>query len=585
MGDSTTAPSSNEVVDDGNGGEAANVLSEPVPSERIKRLFDLVPEIGTKWRWYDIPYRLFSLCLRYLPRCILPPVGRRVLISGINFLLAFNQHERNKVESRDDPRENLILPEHAKLRQGGLWTIELFPPSKYRALEESLRKNGWEQSILIGFDETNIESVQRARQGQGASWSKLVTIATAEANYVGREIKREELPQEFEFIELTAVQVGAGLTAVVAFFKFSECGQSSLDKVWRKNHEPTFSWQGFQKPRIVNRFFSAIEATQEERLRLHGLARKWLGQKCPGFFASQSLSHPVLDLNLFEGIDPAAGQELSAATEGLRALGMQSFVRDLFVSPEMPGAVLIPTQGNFSPHEPLRNCWAIAGEYESVANANERVGYGEKPYSPGTIGCMFNYDARSFLLYLAVMHYLYEQRAVYSVARDLAAVRHREFSIEEARQLSAELLESGLDLPTMARDCRQLWDKGWRKWNGIQVTSVPPKEDLPHREEFDLIQAFGERSEDQFDQLLDEDKSYRTVLSTTAALGASVESARIGKTALWVAGGSMAVAAVSLIMTEPGGHSMLAMLADCVGQLISWFVGLIEWSPRYHPAI
>ena len=93
------------------------------------------------------------------------------------------------------------------------------------------------------------------------------------------------------------------------------------------------------------------------------------------------------------------------------------------------------------------------------------------------------------------------------------------------------------------------------------------------------------RVEPQFDQLVNEDKNYRTVLSTAAALGASVESARIGKIALWVAVGSMAVAAVTLIVTEHGGHSLLAMLADCVGQLFSWFVGLVEWSPKSDPAV
>lgn len=580
MGADSGLPPQEETIVNGSEAEASEDSadnSSAVVSERVKRLFELVPEIGKKWcRWYDLPYVVLSWLLWSWPRRLIPASGRRFLNSGVNFLFAFNQHDRNKVERRDDPRENLVLPAEAKLRQGGLWAVELFPPSKFRTLEESLQRNGWDQSEFRGIDETNVELVKRGREGRGTAWHRLISIATTGTKFLYMGAKREELPAEFEFIELTSVQVGTGLTAVVAFFQFSEFGESCLDTVWRQAHEPTLTWQGLHRPKVVNRYFSAIEATQEERKRLHGIARKWLAQRCPGFFASRSLSSPVLDLNLFEGVNPARVQEQSDVDDGFRALGMPVFFRNLFVSPELPGAVLIPTDGH-GPHETLRNCWAIAGEYQAVVNANERAGYGEKPYAPRIIGAMFNGAARSFLLYLSVMHYLSEQRAVYSVARDLAAVRHRVFNIENARRLSSEFVETGLDLHIMARDCQQLWATRWRTWHGIQVKSIPLEGDEPKREEFDLIEAFGTRSKEQFEQLLEEDQNYRTVLSTTAALGASTESAKIGRRALFVAACSMAVAGVTLILTEPGVNSIWAMLADSVSCLFSWFVGFIEW--------
>jgi hypothetical protein len=533
-------------------------------SSRIKHLYELVPEVGSTWRWYDILYKVLSWCLRSWPRRLIPPIVRRLLGGGINVLLTINHHERNKAEPLDEPRDNLILPEGARLRQGGMWTIELFPPSKYRNLERSLRNNGWEQSSYLGLGRSNVESVRSARDGQGADWWKIGLVARPDTKYLVSDAKREELPLEFEFIELTAVQLGTGITAVVAFFRLSECGESSLNNVWCKNHEPILKWRWFRRPIAINRYFSAVEATQNERLRIHSLARRWMSERCPGSFASKLGSHPVIDLNLFDGIDPVTEGELSESGDGMRALGMQWFVSNRFVSPEMKGVVLIPTDGYPGPHEPLRNCWAIAGEYQRVVDENERVDYGDKPYAPGALGHIFNDAARSFILHLAVMGYLRDQRAVYSAARDLATIRHRRFTIKRARKLSIELLESGLDLPAVARDSRQLWGERWRKWHGIEVHAMPVEVGQRSREGFDLIKRFGEHGTDQFEQLLEEEKNYRTVLSTAAALGASTESARIGRRALFVAGCSMAVAVVTLIITQPGDASLWSVAFEWV---------------------
>lgn len=535
-------------------------------SERVNPLSELVPEIGTGRRWYDVPYRVFSWLLNAWPRPILQPTIRRSLVAGINFLLVFNHHERNKAESLDDPSDNLILPDGARLRQGGIWTVELFPPSKYKNLASALRHNGWDQSPFSGFDSSNVESVRRARDGRGSAWFKIVSVAGKDTTHLQFDERREELPREFAAIELTAVQLGTGVTAVVAFFQLSEYGESTLNNVWCKKHEPLFRWRGLRRPLTTNRYFAAIETTQKERLRIHTLTRRWLSQRCPGFFASRSDSHPVMDLNLFDGVD-IASQKRTSSSEALRALGMCRFGRDQYVSPELPGATLIPTYGSSGPHEPLHNCWAIAGEYQRIMNENERPGYGDKPYSPMTIGYMFNDAARSFVLYLAVMGFLDEQRAVHSAARDLATIRHRKFTIRAIRNLSEELLESGLDLPAMARDSKKLWGERWQRWQGLKVQSIP-RDANPEKEEIDLIKFFGEHCTDQFKQMLEEDKNYRTVLSTAAALGSTTESAQIGRKALLVAWCSMVVASLTLLVTQPSNASLLSTLMDWLRQAV-----------------
>ena len=330
-----------------------------------------------------------------------------------------------------------------------------------------------------------------------------------------------------------------------------------------------------RRPNAIDRSFAAIEATQSERLRLHNLARRWMSKKCPGFFASRSDSHPVIDLNLFDGVDPT--EENKSISDGLKALGLERVRFDRFVSPDFAGTILIPTEGPSGPHEPLRNCWGIAGEYSSVVDENERDGYGDKPYTPRAISHMFDDAARSFVLYLAIMRYLQEQRAVYSAARDLAAIRHRKFTIRRVRNLSEELLESGLDLPAMARDSRRLWSKRWRTWHGLKVVSSPTK--TSKREEFDLIKSFEEESAFQFKELLEEGENYRTVLSTAAALGSSTESAKIGRRALFVAGCSVLVAVATLLTTDLSNTSIWSAFVAWVQQRSSswwlYFSGLL----------
>lgn len=562
-------PEAESAIDDASeadGPANSDANSDSGVTAKVARLFDLVPEIGSRWRWYDIPYRALNWPLRSRLGNIIPDFIKRILVAGLNFFIPFNEHERNKFQSLDDPKENLILPDQARLRQGGLWTVELFPPSKYQALVRALRRNGWGQSPFYGLDESNIDLVRRARDGQGSAWARIASVVTPNTKYIVPDAKRETLPKEFQAIHLTAVQLGTSVTAVVAFFQLSDTGESRVGNVWRRRHQPTLTWQWLKRPKLANRYFSAIEATQSERLRIHNLARCWIAQKCPGFFASRADSHPVLDLNVFDGLDPLSDNGLSESSDGFTALGMETFPPNQFLSPQLKGARFIPTDERLGSHMPLHNCWGIAGEVRRLSIENDRPGYGDKPYAPQTLAAIFDYPARAFVLYLAVIGYLREQKAVYAVARDLAAVRHRRFTISNARKLSSELLESGLDLPAVSRDCRHIWSDVWRRRYGIEVHSFPIEADQHYSKDFDLIEAFGKHSADEFHRLLEEDENYRSVLSTAAALGASMESARIGYRALVVAGASMLVAGMTLLVTEPGGASLWSILIEWLRQ-------------------
>jgi hypothetical protein len=517
---------------------------------KVRRSFELVPEIGTRWRWYDVPYRLLSWMLKSWRRKVLPVRMRHRINGALNFFLAFDQFERSKVQPLDDPMENIIVPEGEEALQGGIWVAEFFPPSYYSPLLNSLKKNGWDQRNYAGaLDGTNAEQIARARRGEGFRWARLGTVASPHSRYLAPDAKRETLPEEFELIELTAVQLGSSLTVIVAFVRLSERGQGALSAVWKGQHEPTLEWRGLRRPNVENRYFAAIQATQRERQRLHDLARNWLTDRCGGYFANTLPGQPVVDLTLFREFNPLDPIRREFG-DALRALGMGEVFLYHIVSPQLPGAVLVQGEALRRPFEPLRNCWGVIGSCDEVNKQSDRPGYGTKPYSVSTLAAMHDDAVRGFLLYTAIEQYGRQLRETASEARDTARIRHREFKPRQLEQLKRELLTDSLDLPMVARDTESLWSPGWRAWNGITVESVPIPGTFYPSEKFDVIKRFGESRKSNFKQLLDDDAAYRGVLATVSALGASAATARLGRRALFVSGTSLLVSITALLVSH-----------------------------------
>lgn len=351
-----------EAGSDATQGAAPKVDTDAI-SEKIRREFELVPEIGSRWRWYDVPYRFLRWLLSSWRRRLIPWRLRYRLNNGLNFFMAFDHYERLKVKDKTDPLHNLIVPADEAVTQGGIWVAEFFPPSYYSTLLEALSANGWdERNHLRPIDGTNAEQVTQARRGRGFAWSRFGTVANPDSPYLVFDAKREVLPEEFDLIELTAVQLGTSLTSVVACVRLSKKGASALNEVWKAEHEPTFEWRGLRRPHVEDRNFAAIHATQRERQRLHDLARKWLAQRCGGYFADTEARQPVVDFNLFQKFDPTTATDSRELSGPLRALGMEGNHLYNYISPQLPGAVIVQGRG-------LR--WGYAGSASPLETVGE----------------------------------------------------------------------------------------------------------------------------------------------------------------------------------------------------------------------
>lgn len=563
-----TSPETNSNSDHaGSSGDPnGNSGTDRAISEKVRRLFEEVPEIGTRWRWYDIPYRFFSWWLTSWRRELIPWRLRGLLNKGANFFMAFDQYERTKAEPLDDPKDNLILPQGEIIRQGGLWVVELFPPSHYQRLIRALSRSGWDDAYHLRPYGTNEELIRRAREGRGFSWSRIGAVVRSNTKFLVPDAKRENLPDEFEYVELHAVQIGTSLTALVAHFTLTDLGETSLYEVWHRTHEPQLEWQRIRRPHVINRYFASIRATQRERERIHDLGRRWLMDRCAGFFADQEEGQPVVDLNILDRFDPTTQELDRLISDSFRALGFEGNHIHNFVSDQMPGAVLMPVRSPISSSEPLQNCWGIVGQHERLTESSDRPGYGEKPYAVSTLGAMFDDAARAFLLHFAAIRYLEELRAQYSTSRDSARTRHGRFSARRINQLRTELLTTSLDLAAVASDTEDLWSERWRSWNGIDVKAIPaPGAPDSIQSEFDLIEHWGEIRAESFDRLLSDDETYRTVLATVASLGSSADATKMGRRALWVAALSLLVAITLLLVTEPGSNSLWSRFLEWLG--------------------
>lgn len=527
---------------------------------RSRRVREQVPDLGKSWRWYDVVYRTLHWCAWSWPRKILPHPARMALFRGMNFVIPFHDIQTKKVRELDDPHYNLLIPEGEFVTQGGLWAVEFFPPSQYSDLERQLKSNGWDKDGAIYRTGSNAEMVAEARTGQGWSWTRIAEVRNPNAA-LGVSSVLQPLPKEFSSAEVNAVQIGKSLTAVVAFFTFSELGAKSLDTAWRTPREPYLVTHGLKRADVVDRRIASIRATKAERRRLHGQARRWLESNCRGYFATTRERQPVIDLTLFHNYDPLThDRRMIDMGDSLDALGL-SAGHLLYVSPQLPGGTFVPEDRLRGPlFQSVENCWGFIGSVESM-QAEGRGAYGPKPWSAATIAHMSDEAMRAFLLRVAAHKYLQELRVTYVRARDSARATHGRYSASRLKNLRSEMLQTSLDLHVVARDLATLWDNPYLNMQ-VTIQDRPDVKQEHRLPSFDFAADLRQRQSEGFKELIEEDAAYRELMVTVASLGSSAEASQLSKTALVVAAVSLLVAALTLLLADIADESLLATLLD-----------------------
>ena len=238
---------------------------KPKEHSFVKEAFDEVPEIGHGWRWhYDTAYNVLWWLIKH--KKVTPAPIRTLALQGVNNLIQINELDRLKSWNEADRYHNVHIPEDEHVTVASVIGVELFTPNEAATLEKYIKKNKWNERTRTATRETNSERLAQARSRNGMSWWRLADIVNIEGYYVP-DAHRTKLPDGIEWVQLKAIQVGSGLTAVVARINFNDTHSKKLDDVWHDDHEPYMerskTMGAFSKLHPVDRQFATYKATQK----------------------------------------------------------------------------------------------------------------------------------------------------------------------------------------------------------------------------------------------------------------------------------------------------------------------------------
>ena len=549
---------------------SAGPISDPRETKSFSSTFlsdayNQVPEIGKGRRWYDVLYVALVWLSSSWRRQIMPRQIKGLIRHGMSYLIPFNEHDRNKVWSREDPGRNLSVPEDEHVAVPGIWVVELFPPSEFAALRDAIQRNSWGKNrLLYEAKDGTREVLERSRSGTGWTWWRLAEIVSFDSHYLTLDGRREKLPPEFDAVELRAIQIGAGLTVVVALFQLAEHAAIYLDHVWRAPHLPSLV-HGNGRPQASSSMWTAFRITQQARRKAHDSARSWMAGRCGGFFASNHEPQLLVDALLFDRYDPIRDERTDRRfDDALRALGLTG--QDVLhrTSEQIPAMLLSPVEESLCSDLDAKRTWALWGNRTRVAaEFSDLDRYG----SSGDRALVHdaNERIRQFLLTLSISDFLSVMDKRYAELRDSARVRHGEFKAKGLQRLRSSFLSLSLDLTSVARDVdifrkrKSLddveaqftldyapWIKADDESNGRQPTTP-----------IDLNRQLCKSQRRKFKKLISADRDYCEILSTVASLGSSADSYKISRVALIAAIASLVVALATLLVTDVGGQTVL----------------------------
>ncbi|MFC4111077.1 hypothetical protein [Nonomuraea zeae] len=439
-----------------------------------------------------------------------------------------------------------------------VWVIELFPPSHISDLARAIEKHSWDKGrARYRPGESNQEILERSRAGRGWVWWQIGDIAAEGSSGVPGRTMRQELPAEFSNIEIHGLQIGEGLTAVLAQFRLSATALRHLDDVWHADHEPQLVWkEGHLHPE--DRHWSGLRRTQEARRSVHRKARSWLRREMPGVFARNSQCQPLTDLLLLDRFDPFAESEIDQNfSSALRALGLSRFNVNPITCSNIPGLMLEKVDTGLCATFKDEKAWTLWGQRKSIA---ESVG-DTSAYSDGIDGAVtyvLGEALREFLALLAIADLLELLDAKYAELRDKSRTRHGRFRGRRLRELREDFLTLSLDVSSLTRDIQSFNARTWRHENDVRFTlnasarlaralrEVGKKEPDP----IDLVDRWRAEYTLRARELAAIDKDYREVLSTVASLGTSIDTIKVSRIAIWVSLASLLVALVTLLVAD-----------------------------------
>lgn len=519
-----------------------------------------VPEIGSLWwrRWYDLPYQLLTWWAYSRFGRMLPQRWRKQITRWRFLLIRFNEHDLNKARRLDDPMHNLFVPQDEQVTVPTLWVIELFPPSAADELDAIFRKH--RPSVHMSATEHDAAALlSQMRAGQSYDWVSLGAVEVP-GSLRFPDARREEIAEMFWGVELTAIRLGTGLTAVLAQFRLTDEGAASLNEEWHRQHEPRLRRSGTDLT-ADDRQWAAFSGTQRARRQAHDAARNWMRRNCPGRFAQSSEPQPLIDLLVLEEHDPTGTDRPNPQEQdALRALGLTQLHRRV-VSPVVHGVAISKTDLHMCPTLKTERTWALWCNRSVAIAARPGVTDWAGSNEFDALAHTLDHEIREVLLALSVTALVELMQRQFTSLRDTARRQHDSFSPRYLLNLRQTLLTLSIDLASIKIDVPAWWE---RRRPLMPTFYVEFPRDTDDSRTFEFTQRLRSGQYDSLVELSERDSTIRDILSTVASLGAASDTHKISRTALSVARISLFVAAVTLAL------AVVTLLATNVGSDSVW---------------
>ncbi|MGY4652492.1 hypothetical protein [Mycobacterium sp. URHB0021] len=489
----------------------------------------------------------------------------------INLNMQYRSHRRALAGFRWGDGDECTVPPTDHVGIPSLFVVELFPPSAKEKLDRAIRRNRWDTKQLRMYGRHYMPTPDEARSGDRWSWWNLGEVVRRGSNVTVGDAVRRKMPTEFDRVELKALQISQGITAVMAKFDLNDAAISQLDEAWHRDYQPEMYWgeRGGEWPRPLDPDFVAFRRVQEERGRLHAAARKWFSAKWPGFFATNGQPQPLLDIVLFNEISAYPDTRPPRGVDGaVRALGLPHtvYVQRSTTFPAMTiGERHIRSDSGMED----RRTWALWGNrteiLDGLSNTLESHGLGQHDSS---IAHYAQEAIEDYFLRLSISEMLEVCDARYASMRD-AARQHGQLE-----RLRASLLTLSVDMSSIDRDIRAYNARGWQRDRAQFFFEDSPylvAEYKEHghasREPINLNERLLTEQMRMLETLRAADNDYRGILTAAASLTSSLKSIRLAWAAVWVAIASLGVAAVTLLITDISMHNLWGAIANWLGLL------------------
>lgn len=501
---------------------------------------------------------------------IYPEFMNKFISDKINLLLQKNIHNLNKRESLENPMSNLIVPKGESINMPCIWAIELYPPSELAILKDIFNHKGWDK-INKSFNQKSHNDVLKSfRATQKFGWWKLATFQAQNSKYIIPNSIKTNIPTKFDHIDLHAIQVGSGLTAIIGKFSLNESFSNKLTEDWHKQYEPQMlKINNTIKP--LNRKEVATNQIKAKKNSAYSSVRRWMKNNLPGFFSTNNQNQPLFDLNLFEIL---SSKSYYKYTDAYYAIGLDSPLIQI-TTPELPNIYLTEIESSIYQSEDITPLWTLWGNRKKIF---ESLNSDQKLFiqldSEQSLSNYIDMIARYNLLLLAVTSFLTSLEKIHSEARDQAIKDYNKFNVESLKKLRSNFFTISLNLSSLQHDLISYWDfiNNYNKILHFDLEFVKRDSFMDMNSNQDRVEDFNKmlekRHKKTIQKLINADESYRNIINSITSLSVSEDNSKIGRMTIYVSISSLIVAGITLLFSDIGSKSI-------VQRIISYILSLI----------